>query len=186
MISEKEAQELVQSLIDLRKVANKTKDKKDLQRVSDLEGECLIKMKDLVVNKAYKYRNFHNYPDLIQEGNEMLLKSLRNYNPDKSPFFYWANQYIKTRISRSASNHSVVKFPMGYAKNHIPHREKLPLMIDRGFLQDQQIEWKENSEQFEKAFEKLNKLQKKIIIALYGLGEKSGMSVSKACKKLKY
>ena len=79
---------------------------------------CVEKFKYLITMKTNRYKKFSNYEDLNQDGYEALLKAMKNYNPDKGIFFYWAFKYINTRISRCANLHTAIRYPLKYSKTN--------------------------------------------------------------------
>jgi len=93
--------------------------KKDYKKKQAVVWECFDY---LVLLKAKRYKIFPNYPDLVQEGRVALLASLETFVPEKGSFTWWANQYIKTKLSREANKHSTMRIPMKVAKTCAPQK----------------------------------------------------------------
>src|ERR1700690_2536210 len=139
MLTELEAQDLMIKLIDLR-----SKVKEDASLGAEIRAHekiCIEKFKYLVTMKTGRYKIFNNYEDLNQEGYEALIKAMKNYNPKKGSFFWWAHRYIDTRISRSANLHTTIRYPLKVAKNNAPHKESvMPLLIEENYCPDKELE----------------------------------------------
>jgi RNA polymerase sigma factor (sigma-70 family) len=76
------------------------------------KNNIIKKLSFLIEIRLVRYFRFPNVQDLRQEGLEGLLFALRSYKAGKSDFAYWANQYIKTKITRSARQHASFKIPL--------------------------------------------------------------------------
>lgn len=185
MLTEKEAQDLIEKLVDLRL---RVKDSLDSQLRSELrkhEQICISKFKYLVTMKTGRYKTFSNYEDLNQEGFEALLKAMKTYNSKKGSFFSWAHHYIGTRISRSANLHTTIRYPLRVAKETAPHKEAImPTIIEEKYCPDKELETMQTNFAIQNAFCQLNDVQKEIINLAYGLEGDKPMSVNKICKKL--
>jgi RNA polymerase sigma factor (sigma-70 family) len=184
MISMKEAQDLMAKFISLR---GKIKSNKiqDIQAFKNHERLCIEKFQYLVSMRTEKYRGFHNYDDLNQEGCEALVKAMKNYNIKRGNFFWWAHKYISTRISRSANLHTTIRYPLKYAKMNTPHRETiLPLLIEYRFCPDKNLENTETSNIILSAMKHLNRNQKKVVKLIFGLAGDKPYSVNKICKTM--
>jgi DNA-directed RNA polymerase specialized sigma subunit len=129
MLTEQEAQDMMNKLYSLRKEAlNNSEIKKELDKH---ERICIEKFKYLVTMKTGKYKSFNNFDDLNQEGYLALVTAMKNYNPSLGSFFWWAHKYIDTRISRSANLHTTIRYPLKVAKNTTPHKETImPIIIE--------------------------------------------------------
>jgi len=185
MLTEKEAQDLIEKLVDLRL---RVKDSLDSQLRSELrkhEQICISKFNYLVTMKTGRYKTFSNYEDLNQEGFEALLKAMKTYNSKKGSFFSWAHHYIGTRISRSANLHTTIRYPLRVAKETAPHKEAImPTIIEEKYCPDKELETMQTNFAIQNAFCQLNDVQKEIINLAYGLEGDKPMSVNKICKKL--
>ena len=184
MLTDKESQELMNKFVELRK-KSKSGEREDIEKFKQHEALCVEKFKYIVHMRTSKYRQFINYDDLNQDGIEVLVRAMRNYNPKKGSFFWWSHRYIDTRIARRANLHTAVRYPMTYAKKNPPHKElKFPLLLD---YKDPEIilEEVQTSEIVAKAIAILSKNQQQIVKMAFGFGGSKPLSVSKICKKLK-
>jgi RNA polymerase sigma factor (sigma-70 family) len=186
MISRKEAESLMARLIHLRKRVRKYKTPNAIRKYQTHQKLCMEKFKYLITMHTDKYRGFFNYEDLNQEGFEALLKAMKNYNPEKGSFFWWAHKYIETRISRTANLHTTIRYPLKYAKAHPPHKEaNLPTIIETRFCPDISLENTEIRSIIQKSMKRLNKEQKKVVKLAFGFTGDKPMSINKICKKMK-
>jgi RNA polymerase sigma factor (sigma-70 family) len=185
MISIEESQRLMEKFIKLREKYSKSNNKKDLFVLNKHERICVEKFKYLVSMRTDRYRGFYNYEDLNQEGFEALIKAMKNYDPKKGSWFWWAHKYIETRISRSANLHTTIRYPLKFAKLNTPHKESvLPILIEGRFCPDKNLEGAETLKAVQSAMEYLNKEQKDIINFAYGFDGDKPLSINKICKKL--
>lgn len=185
MLQEKEAQDLMIKFIELREKANESKLSQDIVEFKKHEKICIEKFKYLVTMKTGRYKSFSNYDDLNQEGLEALVKSMKNYNPKKGIFFYWAHKYIDTRISRSANLHTTIRYPLRVAKATTPHKEAImPTLIEERHCPDKELEEAQTVSSIDMAMAMLTSDQKEIIGLAYGIDGDKPMSINKICKKL--
>lgn len=181
-LTEREANEILLKLFELRKKCARSKSKKLHAEYRKQEALCEKKFDYLVLSKLYKYRNFANYEDLKQDGRVALLLALRNFNPHKGSFFWWANQYIKTKIKREANCHSALKIPIKQTQKNHPYKvSQMPIMIDAALDPLQSVEQKEIKKQVREAIQQLPCDQRKII-ELNGI---KSYSISRISKELK-
>lgn len=186
MISELEAQKLMNTLITLRKRVEKKRTKTNLQKLELHEKECMEKFRYLITMRTGKYKSFANYDDLNQEGYEALLKSMKNYNPTKGIFFYWAHKYIDTRISRSANLHTAIRYPLKFARHTTPHKEStIPVMIEPRFNPDKILESKQLRNSIASAMQYLDNEEKDIVTMAFGFTGDKPLSINKICKRKK-
>lgn len=186
MLSIDDAQKLMQTLIFLRNKAKETKSKQALSELMLFERHCIDQFKYLVFMRTNRYKSFSNYDDLNQDGLEALVKAMKNYDPKKGIFFYWAHQYIDTRIARNANQHTTIRFPLKFAKINKPHKElKLPILIDNNISSDYFVENKEMNNLLHLAMNNLSTQQKYIVKLLYGIDNKKPLSINKISHKLK-
>jgi len=185
MISMEESQRLMEKFIILREKYSKSNNKKDLFMLNKHERICVEKFKYLVSMRTDRYRGFYNYEDLNQEGLEALIKAMKNYDPKKGSWFWWAHKYIETRISRSANLHTTIRYPLKFAKLNTPHKESvLPILVEGRFCPDKNLERAETLKAIQSAMEFLNKEQKDIISFAYGFDGDKPLSINKICKKM--
>lgn len=185
MLNLDEAQKLMIDLIALRKQANETKSTIDKKNLAKHEQLCVEKFQYIVLMNTNKYKAYPNHSDLNQEGLLALVCAMKNYNPKKGNFFWWANRYIQTRIARSANLHSTIRFPLIVAKKMAPRKEgKMPLLIDNKNRPDNECEKLETKAMTEDLMQELTKEQRNIITLAYGIDGDKPMSINKLCKVL--
>jgi len=185
MLTETEAQTLMQKLYDLRKKAITNPNKTILNKLKSHEELCMAKFRYLVTMRTSRYKKFSNYDDLNQEGFEALLKSMKNYNAKKGSFFFWAHRYIDTRIARSANRHTTIRYPLKYAKAITPHKEStIPVMVETRYCPDLILETSQTQEAVRDVVQKLESEQRSIVTLAFGLNGDKPLSITKICKKL--
>ncbi|MBR4532707.1 sigma-70 family RNA polymerase sigma factor [bacterium] len=91
--------------VDLFKEFKETQSKEAAQKI-------VVSNLKLVVNLAYKFRNFRDVPDLIQEGSLGLLTALQKFDLDKGVrFATYATWWIRAKIQEFIiSQMSIVRF----------------------------------------------------------------------------
>lgn len=185
MLSIEEAQELMEKFIELREKSQDSKSNEDLLILKKHERICIEKFKYLVTMKTGRYKSFSNYDDLMQEGMEALIKAMKNYNPKKGIWFWWAHKYIDTRISRSANLHTTIRYPLKVAKDNTPHKEAvIPTLIEENYCPDKELEDSQVNSAIKNVMDILTKEQKEIINLAFGFDGDKPMSVNKICKKM--
>ena len=179
-LTEEEANKILKKLIVLR---NKCKKNKEIiAEYNKYEAYCAETFDYLVVARTSRYKQFANYQDLQQDGRMALLLALRNFDLRKGSWFWWSNQYIKTKISRAANCHSIIKIPMQKARFMQPHKvSSMPKMVFEGPSAMDIIKEKEIIQEVTEAIEKLPEEQKKII-KLNGI---KSYSISQISRELK-
>lgn len=182
MLTEQEAQDMMNKLYSLRKEAlNNSEIKKELDKH---ERICIEKFKYLVTMKTGKYKSFNNFDDLNQEGYLALVTAMKNYNPSLGSFFWWAHKYIDTRISRSANLHTTIRYPLKVAKNTTPHKETImPIIIEQRYCPDKELEEAQLTHIMSQALSNLTVEQKNIISLVYGFNGDKPLSINKICKE---
>jgi len=186
MISIEEAQNLMMTLIQLRNKSEETKSQTDIAEYKKHEQICIDKFFYLISMRTNKYKGFSNYEDLNQEGLEVLVRAMNNYDPSKGNFFWWAHKYIETRITRSANTHTVIRYPLKFAKANVPHREtKMPELKEEKNIPETLTEDLEITKVIGSAMDHLNEEQKKIVNLVFGVDGDKPLSISKVCKKMK-
>jgi RNA polymerase sigma factor (sigma-70 family) len=191
MLTEKEAQELVEKYSELKskyEISLSSQDKKNFEKHQAL---CLEKFKYMISIRTSRYKNFSNYEDLNQEGAEALLLAMASYNPKKNEnakgnlFFWWAHKYIDTRIARKANLHTAIRFPLTFSKENVPHKENvMPLIIDKNNLPDKILEAKQSALAISNGYVSLSEDQKNILNLAYGLNGKEQMPIHKISEAL--
>lgn len=185
MLTEQEANELMNKWIDLKGQLKTSEDPKLVREFEKHDRLCVEKFRYLVTMKTGRYKAFSNYEDLNQEGHEALIKAMKTFKPNKGSFFAWAHNYIGTRISRSANLHTTIRFPLKVAKANTPHKESvMPLLIEERFCPDKELEESQVTHAVQNALAVLSPEQKEIINLAYGFDGDKPMSINKICKKL--
>jgi len=185
MLTEKEANNLINELIHLRNEVKQTNDKNIIKKYKKHHSLCVEKFKYLITMRTGRYKNFPNYEDLNQEGYEALIKAMENYDPSKGSFFWWGHKYIETRIARSANLHTTIRFPLKFAKENTPHKESiLPTIIENRFCPDKNLEQAQVQKAIQEAMKFLSADQKTILNYAFGIDGDKPMSINKICKKL--
>lgn len=184
MLTEQEAHSLMSKFIELRDLSKSNKEV--IPEFKKHERICIESFKYLVTMKTNRYKAFHNYDDLNQEGFEALLKAMKTFNQKKGSFFSWAHNYIGTRVARCANLHTTIRYPLKVAKETIPHKETMmPLQIEQDYKPDVQFDNKEKVLAIDEAFKCLTEMQKEVLCGIYGLNYDKPLSINKICKQQK-
>jgi len=175
MLNKLQAEEIINKYVDLRDQVKASK--VQTREFIAQKNLCIEKFGYIIQTRIARYRNFSNYDDLKQEGLIGLLFALDNFDPSKkAPFFYWAHQYIDTRIARAANCHSTIKFPMHLAKGISPFKEdKMPNIMDT--KTDPEISYQK------KELNNLSENERKILSMLYGIDNKK-MNIDQISKEI--
>ena len=114
-----------------------------------------------------------------------LLFALDNFDPSKkAPFFYWAHQYIDTRIARAANCHSTIKFPIHVAKGMSPFKEdKMPAIMDTKTDPEMSYQKSEMKLSVKTELSKLSDNERKVLSMLYGIDNKK-MNINQISKEI--
>jgi RNA polymerase sigma factor (sigma-70 family) len=158
-------EQLLNQLMELQKLYFKNSDNYSLKNTYLKKRDEFIKnLEYLVEAKTKKYKNFINYDDLCQDGRLALCQALKSYDPEKGNFFWWANKYIKTKISREANKHATIRIPVHETKNMLPYKvSKIPTIIDNSSNALNKIFREELESTIRRALTKLPELQRKVI-----------------------
>lgn len=185
MLTEQEANELMNKWIDLQTKLKSSDDPELVKEFKKHDRLCMEKFRYLVTMKTSRYRAFSNYEDLNQEGHEALIKAMKTFKPNKGSFFAWAHNYIGTRISRSANLHTTIRFPLKVAKANTPHKEPvMPLLVEEHHCPDRELEELQLTHAVHTALSTLSFEQQEVINLAFGFDGDKPMSVNKICKKL--
>lgn len=184
-LTEEQAKEIVAEYKLLQKQYEEKKDSVSKIKFEKYQNYCVSQFNNLVLSKTYRYKQFANYNDLMQEANLALLMAINTYDVStNASFFYWAGCYMKTRVARSANTHTAIRYPLRIARDEIPHKENvIPLLVEEIQRPDRQLEKCEINFLMENGINKLNDDQKEIISLAYGLEDDVPMSVTKICKR---
>jgi RNA polymerase sigma factor (sigma-70 family) len=182
-VSQEEANEILKVLYDLRKKSNQSKESElEYNKYRDL---CAKKFDFLVERRARRYKNFANYDDLKQDGRLALILALNSYKPGKGDFIYWANQYIKTKISREANRHSTIRIPIKQTKFVQPHKvSQLPIIVDSDLNASEQIIKDETENAVYSAVMMLPEPHRQVIKMHYEFGGYKDQSIAKICQSM--
>lgn len=180
-LTESEANKILTELLRLRKQYKRKKTLHSKQEYQKYEAFCAAQFDYLVISKTNRYRNFANYNDLQQDGRLALILALRTFDLKKGSFFYWASQYIKTKVCREANKHSTIKIPMKKIKNFQPFKvSEMPIIIEQTESALDVLEHIELKEKINNAINQLPDLERKII-QLNGI---KSYSISKISQEL--
>ena len=172
-------EEILAKFCELRDKAKQRKNSKYKSEYFKYREMCLSNFDYLVKNKTQKYKKFTNYEDLYQDGRIALLAALNTYSPDKGNFYWWADKYIKTRLSREANRHSTIKIPIKKTKTIQPYKvSQLPTVIDLSPSALDEIMNQELKKEISNALGKLPDEQR-IILELNGIKSYSINQISK-------
>lgn len=181
-LTQQEADEILDKFIKLRNKSRKSKSEKVQKEYKEYQEICASKFDYLIASRLKRYKQYSNYDDLYQDARIALLLALNSYDPDKGNFFWWAKQYIKTKISREANRHSTLKIPMKMAKDMQPYKvSEMPVLVDSSPDPFEMKTTKEIQEHVNEAINMLPEDQKKIV-RLNGIQEHSISKISKDLK----
>lgn len=142
------------------------------EEFKDCQNKCINAIKPLVLSRVGKYRRFSNYEDLKQDGFEAVILALETYDPAKGSFIWWADHYIKTKVSRSANMHSAIRIPLKKAKERAPHKETtMPILVNFTFNPYRETQDKESTTEIAEAIKILPPEHKKIIELTFGFND---------------
>ncbi len=176
-LSNEEINALAVKYMDLKAKADLSE--KDKSKFAEYQNYCMSKLQFLVDRRAVKYRKFSNYLDLRQDGFEAMLLAFKTYNHKKGNFSWWADKYIKTRISRCANAHSTIKFPIKKAAELKPYKVgAIPVVIDGGPDGFDSFHVSENKEIISKAIDGLPDTHKNVVKKMYGFVGKKPASMA--------
>lgn len=182
-----ESHAIIEKFIEYRTLAEKNQSPQDIQKFKKYERECIEKFQYLVLMKVARYRNFHNYEDLLQEGLDALTRGMKTYKRERGNLFWWLHKYIDTRISRCANLHTTIRFPLRYARQVTPRRESIiPTMnlVDISRSPQDNAESREVLSKLGKQIPHLSSEQQRLISLVYeDTGEGAG-SITRACERM--
>lgn len=157
-----------------------------LPELKALETAVVKRFQYIVEIKAAKYKKYHNHEDLVQEGMIALLNAMETYNPKKGSFFWWASQYVETKIYRQVPLHATIRYPMAVLKRITPRKEStMPNIEDSTINAEKKYFFNQIFNQIETADNYLSSEQKKIIALHFGLGHTNPLSIAHICEDLK-
>lgn len=181
MLTENQAQNLINKFIELRDMESKTPEQEKEFRKH--ERICVENFKYLINMRTNKYKKFSNHKDLEQDGMEALLNAMRTYKSEKGIFFYWAHKYISTKVSRAANTHTTIRYPLKVAKEMVPKKEStIPENVSDEFSPDKLMEAKDLRDKAIKAYKNLPKDQRDIVTLTYGFGDDEDVPVHMICQ----
>jgi RNA polymerase sigma factor (sigma-70 family) len=177
----------LEKLVDIReKLKENPKDKSLRLKYKKMQEDCIIMLEFLVEWRTKRYKQFPNYEDLYQEGRCALLMAMTSYNPKKGDFIWWANKYIKTKISREANKHSTIKIPLKKAGKEPPYKViSMPVFFDETPSAIDNLTNREVKQSVHTAINKLPMDQKQIISMYFDVHEtECSKSLGAICNKL--
>lgn len=189
-VSDSEAEELLKTFVSLRDQCEKSKSKSLQLKYQKQTQLCAEKFDYIVKNKVRKYKSFSNYEDLLQDGRLALVMALSSYKLGRGPvsktWFWWANHYVGTKISREANCHSTIKIPIKKTKTTLPYKvSQMPVMADSAMSALDSIELSEVSSNISNAISGLPSIQRRVIEMYFELGvSREKYSVPRICKEL--
>lgn len=180
---------LLDRLVALRRKCAKSRSVKLKREFEQVQEQCAVELDYLVEARTRKYKGFSNYDDLRQDGRLALYLALQSYEPEKGDFFWWANKYIKTKISREANRHSTIKIPLKHTKHVTPYKvSQLPVIVDNGPNALENISKTEVDTMIRTAVSRLPDDQRRVIELHYemnlGHRRESSQSIGKICDRL--
>jgi RNA polymerase sigma factor (sigma-70 family) len=181
---------LLERLVTLRRKCLKSKNVKLRKEFEQVQELCIIELDYLIRTHTRRYKSFSNYDDLCQDGRLALYSALQNYEPEKGDFYWWANKYIKTKISREANRHSTIKIPIKHTKHVTPYKvSQLPIIVDNSLNAVENMEKGEFEISIRSAVKKLPDDQRRVIELHYEMSGGSShhsesQSIGKICDKL--
>lgn len=185
VLPQDEINALAEKFILLKAKAEKSKSKKVQKEYKDYQNYCVEKLKFLVTFRSNKYKKFSNHLDLEQDGFEALILALKTYDPKKGCFSWWADQYIKTRITRAANSHSTIKYPLKKAKENKPYKmSELPVITDESPDASQILESHEINKDILQAIKKLPEQHQKVINMAFGFNGIKQHTITNVIKEL--
>ena len=149
---------------------------------------CAQSFDFLVEYKTRKYKTFSNYEDLKQDGRIALMLALKSYKPGKGDFIFWANQYIKTRLSREANRHSTIKIPIKKARTMKPFKVAMSSIHERDSTDLDPFEIIHGEQLKKKIHDAITKMPESYQLVLqmhFELNGFNGLSTTKICQRLK-
>lgn len=185
MITEKEALELFANLKSAEVVYKQNPTHTNKSILDKIETEAITKLDYLVKMKSSRYKRFPNYDDLNQDGLEALIKGLKTYKVNKGSIFWWLHKYIDTKISRSANQHSTIRFPLRIAKDLIPIKEQLTNKVLKtqfdAIVTEPEIENRDLMNRVLEGCADLTKDQKDIMFDHFGLNNNDPKTIKQIC-----
>jgi len=189
-LTERELDDLLNRLVSLRRQCDDTNTNSKLvqQELREVQEECAKSLDYLVDARTRRYKNFPNYDDLKQDGRLALCLALKSYNPEKGNIFWWANKYIKTKISREANRHSTLKIPIPHTKTVQPYKvSQLPIIVDNNLSAFEKIMIQQYESMVRTALLRLPNEQRQVIELHYEINNRNrrdSNSIGTICEKL--
>ncbi len=179
---------LLDKLVMLRRKCAKSRSRKLHKEFEHIQTQCAKELDYLVEARTRKYKSFSNYDDLRQDGRLALYLALQSYEPEKGDFYWWANKYIKTKISREANRHSTIKIPLKHTKHITPYKvSQLPVIVDNEPNALESISKGETDTLIRDAVNKLPDDQRRVIELHYEMSDgnhRDSHSIGKICDRL--
>ena len=186
-VSDEEADELLIEFVNLRDKCIKSNSKLLQLNYNKCKNICAQKFDYIVKNKVKRYRSFSNYEDLLQDGRMALMLALDSYKLNHGSWFWWANQYVKTKVSREANKHSTIKIPIKQIRNFLPYKmSEMPEITDLAISAVDNIETSESVDFIHAAISRLPLIQRRVIEMYFefNIQDKEKSSITKICSDL--
>lgn len=170
MISESETEELINKFVTVRDNYKLTNSEDLKKQYKNLINICVNKFDYIVINRAKKYQSFSNYEDLVQDGRIGIMMALDSYQLGKGSWYWWCNQYVKTRLSREANRHSTIRISLKKSAKNAPMKIQMPVFIDENTAEDYYISL-QDKQSINKYIMRLPVKQRKIIQSYFEFEE---------------
>lgn len=181
--TQEQLEQMAIDYLQIQENLKKSLSSNDIRKLKTKQEAIIKNLKCLVNIRSFRYKKFSNFIDLEQEGLEALIMALNTFKPNKSSFTWWADKYIRTRLSRAANAHSTVRVPIKHAREMKPLKSSvIPLIIDdrTGYSE---LELKDIEKRVMEAVNKLPEMNKKFISMLYGLNGIRQYNITQLCEK---
>jgi len=145
----------------------------------EAKGELLAKMKPLIINSIRRYyNNIQLYDDLIQEGYEIILEGVRNFDDTRGVYFLG---YIKSLLKYHYLNKHREKYVISLNTPIGENEEELMDILESNEVDplDNIIQTEEYKE-LRNSFSLLTERQRKVVVLFYSCR----MPIGKIAEKL--
>ena len=142
----------------------------DVNKAKREEDKLVLSLSYLVRSAVVKYRRFHNYEDLYQEGMIGLIKAVRNYDDALTfHFMRYGMWWIKSRVSRSLKKMALVAIT-GDHKMYEPIQNDSVGLVEHN-TPEKQVSERESRVNLYIALNSLSDREKEVIQMRYGFND---------------